>query len=78
MNNKHIIIYVCVVEHAMNNPLQLTIPAVDTTYWCSVFRLPQEVRQQERYIFKVTEGLLLCVVKSIVILLASMIQCRYA
>jgi len=39
----------------MNNPLQLTIPAVDTTYWCSVFRLPQEVRQQEQYIFKVTE-----------------------
>jgi len=34
--------------------LQLTILAVDTTYWCSVFRLPQEVIEQERYIFKVT------------------------
>ena len=50
----HLFAQLPVTESAMNNPLQLTIPAVDTTYWCSVFRLPQEVRQQERYVFKVT------------------------
>ena len=34
--------------------VQLTLPAVDTTYWCSAFRLPLEVRQQEKYIFRVS------------------------
>lgn len=32
---------------------QLTIPDKDTTYWCSVFNLPEVVLSQERYIVKV-------------------------
>jgi len=31
-----------------------TIPDVDTTYWCSAFRLPPEVRQQERYVYRMS------------------------
>ena len=33
--------------------LQLLIPDKDTTYWCSVFDLPDEVRSQEKHIIKV-------------------------
>ena len=35
------------------NALQLTIPDKDTTYWCSVYSLPEVVTSQERYIVKV-------------------------
>jgi hypothetical protein len=33
--------------------LQLTIPNKDTTYWCSVYNLPEEFASQERFIVKV-------------------------
>ena len=33
--------------------LQLTIPDKDTTYWCSVYKLPDEVANQEKHIVKV-------------------------
>ena len=39
-----------ILSHAM---LQLLIPIKDTTYWCSVFALPDEVKKQEKYIYKV-------------------------
>ena len=32
---------------------QITIPEVDTTYWCAAFRLPEEIRTQTRYVTKV-------------------------
>ena len=34
--------------------MQLEIPSNDTTYWCSVQYLPENVRQQEKYIYKVS------------------------
>ena len=33
--------------------MQVTIPAVDTTYWCEVHMLPTEIQEQERYVYKV-------------------------
>ena len=33
--------------------LQVAIPADDTTYWCYATQLPQEVRDQQRYITRV-------------------------
>ncbi|XP_064399035.1 DBH-like monooxygenase protein 2 homolog [Halichondria panicea] len=32
----------------------VTIPAVDTTYWCVVSEIPSEVREQERYVYKIS------------------------
>ena len=34
--------------------MQLEIPSNDTTYWCSVQYLPENVRQQEKFIYKVS------------------------
>ena len=42
------------ILYLLSLSLQLTIPHdSDTTYWCSAFELPPEVRERERYIFKV-------------------------
>ena len=38
--------------------LQIVIPAVDTTYWCQGFLLPDEIRQQTRYITRVWSKIL--------------------
>ena len=40
------------------NFVQLEIPSNDTTYWCSVQYLPENIRQQEKYIYKVSYKLL--------------------
>ena len=37
---------------------QIEIPAVDTTYWCQGFLLPDEIRQQTRYITRVWSKIL--------------------
>ena len=34
--------------------MQITIPDVDTTYWCAAFRLPDNILNQKRYITKVS------------------------
>jgi len=33
---------------------ELEIPSNDTTYWCSVQYLPENIREQEKYIYKIT------------------------
>ena len=33
---------------------QVTIPPNDTTYWCTVHELPEDIVHQERFIYKVT------------------------
>jgi hypothetical protein len=33
--------------------LQVEIPSNDTTYWCNIHSLPDEIATQERYIYKV-------------------------
>ena len=33
--------------------LQITIPDSDTTYWCAAFKLPEEIRNQTKYVTKV-------------------------
>lgn len=33
--------------------LQLEIPSKDTTYWCSVHLLPEEIRRHEKHMYKV-------------------------
>ena len=38
--------------------MQVTIPDMDTTYWCQVGILPTEVQEQERYIYKVCRTLI--------------------
>ena len=33
--------------------LQITIPDADTTYWCAAFKIPENIRNQTRYVTKV-------------------------
>ena len=51
--------------HACVYILQLEIPSNDTTYWCSVKYLPDEIRQQEKYIYKVCY--IIIIIKKIII-----------
>ena len=39
--------------------LKITIPEVDTTYWCAAFKIPEEIRTQTRYVTKVSGVLLI-------------------
>ena len=32
---------------------QVTIPNIDTTYWCAALEIPQEIQQQRQYIIRV-------------------------
>ena len=37
----------------MKLKLQILLPNVDTTYWCTAFRAPQEFSMREFYVTKV-------------------------
>ena len=40
--------YIC-----LSTNIQITIPNTTTTYWCTGFLLPEEIRRQTRYVIKV-------------------------